>query len=105
VTYRLITTQDAQRDIREFARWLKEEAGPRVAARHLAVLDHDLRAVVCESPHAFPWFHESGPPYRAKLFRLARSTYWIVYSVDDARHRVELIRFWHTAREPRSHGL
>lgn len=105
MTYRLVRARRAREDIRDFARWLGEEAGPRITARYLAALEHDLRVVITENPHAFPWFHESGPPNRAKLFSLARSTYWIIYVVDDARRRIELRRFWHAAREPHSHGL
>ena len=95
----------ASRDIRQFARYLRREAGPAVASRYLAALEHDLEVVIANSPNAFSWFHETGEPYRAKLFKLARSTYWIIYVVDDERQHVEIVRLWHSAREPETHGL
>ena len=61
--------------------------------------------VIANNPNAFTWFHETGAPYRANLFKLARATYWIVYVVDDERRRVEVVRLWHSAREPQTHGL
>ena len=57
------------------------------------------------SPKAFPLFHETGAPYRAKLFKLARTTYWIIFTVDDETKSINVLRFWNTAREQGSHGL
>jgi mRNA-degrading endonuclease RelE of RelBE toxin-antitoxin system len=76
-----------------------------VARRYLAALEHDLVHLVAKTPHAFGWFHETGAPYRAKLFRLVRANYWIIYVVDDERQIVEFVRFWNAAREPATHGL
>ena len=90
---------------RAFARYLKREAGDTIARAYLAALEHDIRTVIANSPNAFSWFHGTGEPYRAKLFRLARTTYWIIYIVDDEKQRVELMRFWHSARHPETHGL
>ena len=53
----------------------------------------------------FLWFHETGKPYRAKLFHLATMTYWIDYAVDDETRTVEILRFWNTAREPGTQRL
>jgi mRNA-degrading endonuclease RelE of RelBE toxin-antitoxin system len=60
---------------------------------------------MANNPHAFSHFHENGPPYRAKLFKLARTTYWIVYTIDDEARTVDFLRFWNSAREPGTHGL
>lgn len=70
----------------------------------MLALEHDLRVVIANHPHAFGWF-ETGAPHRAKLFKLARTSFWIIYSVDDERQRVEIKRFWNAAREPMTHGL
>jgi len=84
---------------------LKAEASEIVARTYLAALETDFETVLTHRPKAFPWFHETGAPYRAKLFRMGRATYWIVYTIDDALQRVEIVRFWHSARQPETHGL
>lgn len=84
---------------------MKREAGEANALRHFVELEDVLTRRIAVEPNAFPWFRETGPPYRAKLFKLSRATYWIIYVVDDQRKFVELFRFWNSAREPRTHGL
>ena len=49
----------------------------------LIALEHDLETVILTRPRAFGWFRGTGQPYRAKLFRVGRSTWWIIYVVDD----------------------
>jgi hypothetical protein len=77
----------------------------KVARIWLLALERDMETVIANNPNTFAWFHETGPPYRAKLFGLGRTTYWIIYTVDADRRRVEILRFWHSAREPKTHGL
>lgn len=84
---------------------MTETAGEATARRHLARLDNDLTGAILRGPNRFGWFRETGPPYRAKLFRLARTTYWIVYRIDDANGIVSVLRLWNSAREPGTHGL
>ena len=103
--YEIIRSSRARQDIRQFARFLKREAGDAIARAYLGALEHDLEVVLANSPNAFSFFHETGAPYRAKLFKLARTTYWIIYVVDDDRQRVEIIRLWASARQPETHGL
>lgn len=103
--YEILLNARATRDIREFGRYLTREASGTVAESYLRALDHELLGVIAIRPHAFAWFLETGAPYRAKLFRMARTTYWIVYTVDADRQCVEIVRFWSTAREPGTHGL
>lgn len=103
--YEVVRSPQARSDIRHLARYLTQEAGATIAAAYLDALERDLVGVIANNPNAFIWFHETGAPYRAKLFKLARTTYWIVYVVDDERRRVEVVRLWHSAREPQTHGL
>ena len=103
--YEVIRSSRARHDIRQFVRFLKREAGDTIARAYLDALEHDLEVVIANSPNAFSFFHETGEPYRAKLFKLARTSYWIVYVVDDDRQRVELVRFWASARQSETHGL
>jgi hypothetical protein len=84
---------------------LKRQASEQTARKYFAELEHDIIDLIGNTPNSFSWFHETGPPYRAKLFRLARTTYWIIYVVDDENEVVELVRFWNSAREPGTHRL
>lgn len=105
MSYEIRRAPLARKDIRDFIRYLKREAGEAAARRYFEALEHDITRHLADNPHAFPWFRETGPPYRAKLFKLARTTYWIVYAIDDEKKIIELVRFWNSAREPRTHGL
>ncbi len=67
----------ARKDIRDFFRYLRSEAGESIALKYLSALEHDLLHLIAKNPHAFSTFHETGAPYRAKLFKLASTTYWI----------------------------
>jgi plasmid stabilization system protein ParE len=88
-----------------FFRHLKREANEATARKYFQELERDITYLIANTPNSFNWFHETGPPYRAKLFRLARTTYWIIYVVDDTNEIVELVRFWNSARRPGTHGL
>lgn len=68
----------ARQDIRALFRRLKKEGSEQSARRYLEQLEHDLLGLITGTPNSFNWFHETGAPYRAKLFRLAKTTYWIV---------------------------
>ena len=103
--YEIRRAPQARRDIRDFFHHLKTEAGEKIARKYLEELDNDLLELIANNPNSFNWFHETGAPYRAKVFKLARTRYWIVYVVDDERQIVEFLRFWNTAREQDTHGL
>jgi plasmid stabilization system protein ParE len=103
--YQIRRSPQARADIRNFIRYLKKHANIDTARKYFAELERDILFLIADSPNSFSWFHETGPPYRAKLFRLSRTTYWIIYVVDDENEIVELVRFWNSAREPDTHGL
>jgi plasmid stabilization system protein ParE len=103
--YQIRRSPQARADIRNFIRYLKKQASVDIARKYFAELERDILFLVASTPNSFNWFHETGPPYRAKLFRLARTTYWIIYVVDDENEVIELVRFWNSAREPGTHGL
>ena len=103
--YTIRRSPQARKDIREFFRYLRTEAGESIALKYFDALEHDLFDLIANNPHAFSIFHETGAPYRAKLFKLATTTYWIVYTVDDENKKIELLRFWNSAREPLTHRL
>ena len=102
--YQVIRSGTARQDIRRYFRYLKREAGEDIMRSYMVALEHDIRVVIANHPHAFGWF-DAGAPYRAKLFKLARTTFWIIYTVDDDRQCVEIRRFWNAAQQPTTHGL
>jgi hypothetical protein len=73
--------------------------------KHFEALERGILFLIANTPHAFSFFHETGAPYRAKLFKLARTAYWIVCTVNDDTGTVDTLRFWNAAREPGTHGL
>jgi plasmid stabilization system protein ParE len=103
--YQIRRAPQARQDIRDLIRHLKREASEATARKYFEELQHDITYLIANMPNSFGWFHETGAPYRAKLFKLARTTYWIIYVVDDVNEVVELVRFWNSAREPGTHGL
>lgn len=105
MAYAIRRTRRARGEIRAFFRYLRSEAGPPIARKYAEALEHDILRLIANSPYAFPLYHETGPPYRAKLFRLARTTYWIIYTIDEKDGAVDLLSFWNSAREPGTHGL
>jgi plasmid stabilization system protein ParE len=100
MAYSVRRSSQARRDIQGFFRYLREEASEATALKYLEALEYDLLHLIAGNPYAFTWFHETGAPYRAKLFKLARTTYWIIYTIDEDSKAVELLRFWNSAREP-----
>ncbi len=105
MSYRIRRSPQAREDIRDFFWHLKQEANEATAQKYFEELQHDITYLIANTPNSFNWFHETGAPYRAKLFKLARTTYWIIYVVDDENETIELVRFWNSAREPGTHGL
>jgi hypothetical protein len=66
-------------------------------------LNRVLAVDLADSPHVWSHFFVTGAPYRACLFRVGRRTvYWIVYTVDDAARRVNVLRFWNASAEPQA---
>ncbi len=73
------------------------------AREQLARLRRMIAVDIAGSSYTWATFFVTGAPYRATLFKLGRRTsYWIVYSVDDAAQRVNLLRFWNASRDTRS---
>jgi plasmid stabilization system protein ParE len=95
----------AQRDIDQFYEYLREY-NEDTACKYAEAFYDVVERLIAVNPHAFPTFRETGPPYRAFLFSVSRrSKFWIIYTIDDSRREVSLLRFWNTARKPGSHGL
>jgi plasmid stabilization system protein ParE len=100
MTYRLTLSARAERDVDEFLTWLTNYS-PNVAAEYQRDLMETIRAHVLERPHTWPFFFLTGRPYRAYLYQVSRrTTYWLVYTIDDSDKIVSVLRFWNSARDP-----
>ena len=66
-------------------------------------LNHVLAVTLAEAPQTWGHFYVTGAPFRAYLFRVGRRTsFWIVYSVDDMQKAVNVLRFWNSSRDPKA---
>jgi mRNA-degrading endonuclease RelE of RelBE toxin-antitoxin system len=100
MTFRVRIDPVALRHIEQFAAYLRDYSED-VAIEHIERLDHILHFNLGESPLAWNHFPLTGAPYRAYLFRVGRRTqYWIIYTVDEDHHTVDILSFWNIARDP-----
>jgi len=74
-----------------------------LAVRHFLRFENALVDELLDDPFRHTYFKETGAPYRAKLFKVGRKTFWIIYSIDEAV--VTLHRLWDCSREPGTHAL
>jgi hypothetical protein len=102
MTYRIAVTRRARLDLNEcFASF--SEYSESFAAEQTARLDYVFRDLLSHSPRTWNFFFITGAPYRAYLFRVRRRTsYWIVYRIDEDVRRVDVLRFWNTSRDTRT---
>ena len=105
MTFRVRVTSVAQRDIDEFAEYLRDYSED-FAVEQLDHLDRIFSVNLRESPLTWAYFAFTGAPYRAYLFRVGRRTqYWIIYTVDEEARTVDILHFWHASRDPDSLDL
>jgi len=103
--YRVIRDVRAEADIEEFARYAADYSHD-FAREQFTRLNHIFSVDLAESPNTWNYFYIHGAPYRAYLFRVGRRTsYWIVYTVDDDAKTVNVVRFWNASKEPVSFEL
>jgi plasmid stabilization system protein ParE len=100
MTFRVVLTDHAQRDLDDLARHCRRYSADlwdAQEARLAQVFDWWLATM----PHTWSFFFATGAPYRAYLFQLgARTKYWIVYSIDEAARVVNVLRVWNAAQDP-----
>jgi len=98
--FRVDITEQAQRDIDDVARYCRNYTAAfwdEQAARLARVFETWLAS----TPHTWSFFFVTGAPYRAYLFEVgARTKYWIVYTVDETTHVVNVLRVWNSAQDP-----
>jgi len=103
--YRVVIDALAQRDMDSFDGYLRRYSA-NTARKYAEAFYDAIDRTIAVSPHWFSFFAEIGPPYKAFLFTVSRRTaFWIIYTVDDDKNEVRILRFWNTAREPGTHGL
>jgi plasmid stabilization system protein ParE len=87
-------------EIRAFLAYLSNY-DPDVSVRYETLLEQLIESDLSEFPLRYSWFWKSGPPYRGYLFRISRRTqFWVIYKIDEAHNRVDVLRFWNASRDP-----
>src|SRR6266571_8573403 len=100
MTFRVRIDPVALRQIEQFAAYLRDYS-EEFAIEQIERLDRILQFNLGESPLMWSYFPLTGAPYRGYLFRVGRRTqYWIIYTVDEDTHTVDILSFWNTARDP-----
>ena len=100
--YSLVRLSRFVEDYQEFFAYLRE-FDEAVAVRHFQRFEEALLEILMGAPYRYTYFKETGPPYRAKLFRVGRRTFWVIYTVD--AETITLRRFWDSSRRPGTHRL
>jgi mRNA-degrading endonuclease RelE of RelBE toxin-antitoxin system len=102
MTYKVITGLAADGEIGDFGHYAADYSEDW-AREQFARLNRVLTVDLAEAPNTWAYFYVTGAPYRAYLFRVGRRTsYWIVYTVDDDAKIVNVLRFWNASKEPTS---
>jgi plasmid stabilization system protein ParE len=88
----------ARADFKEIQIYLAEYSAD-VARKHIIRLANTIELIGVE-PLIWAPFFLTGAPYRAKLFFVGRSTFWIVYEVDQKESAVNILRVWNSKQNP-----
>jgi mRNA-degrading endonuclease RelE of RelBE toxin-antitoxin system len=103
--YRIRIDPMALSQIEQLPAWLRDYSED-VAIEQIDRLDSILPVNLGEAPLTWSYFPLTGPPNRAYLFRVGRRTqYWVIYTVDEAAHTVDVLHFWNASRDPGSLDL
>ena len=89
-------------DYQEYFSYVKQ-FDEALAVKHYQRFENALIEILIGNPYRYSYFKETGAPYHAKLFRVGKKTFWIVYTIEG--NVISLRRFWDCARQPGTHGL
>ena len=100
MTFRLRIDRLAQQEIDRFAVYAADYS-EAWAFEQFSRLNHVLSVELANGPLQRNFFVLTGAPYRAYLFKVGRRTrYWIIYTVDETKQTVDILRFWNASRDP-----
>ena len=105
MTFKVEIADRARRDIDDWADWMRQY-GEDFLFAELDRLERVFSGNLSQAPNRWSYFFLTGPPNRGYLFHVGRRTaYWIVYKVDDDARRVDVLRFWHASRDPKTFSI
>jgi hypothetical protein len=103
--FRVDITDRAQFDIDNLARYCRTYSADFWEEQE-ARLAYVLGVRFAAAPDTWNFFFVTGAPYRAFLFELGvRTKFWIVYTIDEERRVVQVLRLWNAAHDPEQFGV
>ena len=97
--FTIVRSRRFTRDIEDFTQYASAYS-EAFFLDQFARLNKVLTVDLADKPGTWNYFFLTGAPYRAYLFRVGRRTsYWIVYRIDQTARRVDLLRFWNASRQ------
>ena len=92
----------ALRDIDNLVAY-QSEYSEAFAAEQIDRLYRVFNFHLAQAPMTWGSFFITGEPYHAYLFRVGRRTsYWLVYTVDEAAGIVTVLRFWNATQNDKT---
>jgi toxin ParE1/3/4 len=91
--YQVVLSPSARSDLRDIVRYISFDAPDRALQFGLFLISHTR--LLTRSPALGRIVPEFADPFIREI--IVRS-YRVIYRLDDSRHSVEVIRFWHAAR-------
>ena len=105
MTFRVVKDSVAQAEIDNFGDYASDYS-EEFAREQFTRLNRILTVELAEAPFTWGYFFVTGAPYRAYLFKVGRRTsYWIVYTVDEDARRVDVLRFWNASRDTKTFSV
>src|ERR1700733_13119632 len=105
MSYRVEITDRAQLDIDEFSRHCRDYSADFWDEQE-ARLAYVFEVRLASMPETWNFFFLTGAPYRAYLYEVGvRTQLWIVYTIDEGRKTVSVLRVWNAARDTKQFGV
>ena len=95
----------AQSEIDHCASWMSGYSENFMLAQ-LDRIEEVFTGTLARSPAMWSYFFITGAPYRGYLFKVGRRTsFWIVYKIDEEARRVDILRFWNASRDAKAFSV
>ncbi len=95
---RIKISDTATLETRQIYEYLSDYS-PAIADKHLICLT-DTIAGIGRDPMLWSYFFLTGAPYRAKLFLVGKTSFWIIYAFDEGERTVDILRIWNSKQNP-----